>query len=317
MKARTLVATDQYSGLTILAALRQWLPDASWSTVRKHLAARRVLVNGVLCVDEARRIRPGDVIALSAQTRAPLPAARDVKLVRLDADIVVAEKPAGMVTLRHTTERHWSSRKKQRQPTLDDVLIELTGDAKSSRPPRVYSVHRIDRDTSGLLVFARNQTAQERLIQQFKHHTVERTYLAIAHGDVAAQTIESYLVDDRGDGRRGSAPKTGPSANAGKRAVTHLRPLERLREATLLECRLETGRTHQIRIHLSEAGHPVLGDVKYGQSGETTIESRPFPRIALHATTLGFDHPTTEKRQRFESPLPEDLRTLVERLREG
>jgi 23S rRNA pseudouridine1911/1915/1917 synthase len=141
-------------------------------------------------------------------------------------------------------------------------------------------------------------------------HSVERTYLAVAQGAVAAQTFESRLVEDRGDGRRGSTSLPG----AGKRAVTHVRPLERLAGWTLLECRLETGRTHQIRIHLSEAGHLVYGDSKYGPPF-TSEKARRMRGLALHAATLGFDHPSDGRRLSFESRPPKDFEELVGQLR--
>lgn len=314
---RTFVASADQTGLTVLAALRKWLPGVSWSAVRKLLAGRHVLVNGALCLDEARRIKAGESITLCDSTLRPPPVEQDVRLVWFDQEVIVVDKPAGMITLRHAAERNWSAPKKRRQPALDDLLPalvarkeELTA-ARHGRPSPIYSVHRIDRDTSGLLAFARNPQAQQDLIRQFKQHAVERMYLAVAHGDVAARTIESFLVEDRGDGRRGSTPDKG----VGKRAVTRVRPLERLNGFTLLECRLETGRTHQIRIHLSEAGHPLYGDNKYGQTGADPTKTDPPMRLALHAATLGFRHPSSGKLLRFESPLPPDFSSLVNRLR--
>jgi 23S rRNA pseudouridine1911/1915/1917 synthase len=318
---RTFVATAVQSGLTVLAALRQWLPGASWSAVRKLLAGRHVLVNGALCLDEARRIKTGETVTVYGPTLGPPPSVRDVRLVWLDREVIVVDKPAGMMTLRHAAERSWSPTKKQRQPALDDLLPEIVGLRENSPAPSrgrlhsVYSVHRIDRDTSGLLVFARNPECQQILIGQFRKHTVERTYLAVALGDVAAQTFESFLVEDRGDGKRGSATAKGE----GKRAVTHVRPLERLNGFTLLECRLETGRTHQIRIHLSEVGHPLYGDIKYGDvaAREPSGFQDPIalPRLALHAATLGFVHPTSGKLLRFDSTPPPDFSSLIEHLR--
>jgi 23S rRNA pseudouridine1911/1915/1917 synthase len=318
---RTFVATAGQSGLTVLAVLRQWLPGTSWSAVRKLLTGRHVLVNGSLCLDEARRIKAGETVALCGPTLGPPPSVRDVRLVWLDQEVIVVDKPAGMMTLRHAAERSWSPTKKRRQPALDDLLPELIAWQESApaqsrgRLHPVYSVHRIDRDTSGLLVFARNPVCQQILIGQFKTHSVERTYLAVAQGDVAAQTFESFLVEDRGDGKRGSARATGE----GKRAVTHVRPLERLGRFTLLECRLETGRTHQIRIHLSEAGHPLYGDMKYGnaaaQEPSGFQDPTALPRLALHAASLGFLHPNNGKLLRFDSPSPPDFLSLIERLR--
>ncbi|HET6326173.1 MAG TPA: RluA family pseudouridine synthase [Planctomycetaceae bacterium] len=306
------VAAEPHSGRTVLAALRTWLPGQSWSDLRKLLAARRVLINAALCLDEARRLAIGEVVEISGRAQAAPPTADDVRLVWLDDELVVVDKPAGMITLRHPSERDWSSERKRRQPALDDVIPELIArqqhrGRKVTAP--VFSVHRIDRGTSGLLVFARQVPAQQVLIEQFKKHSVERTYLAVARGTLAAQTFESRLVDDRGDGLRGSTSASG----AGKRAVTHVRPIERLGGWTLLECRLETGRTHQIRIHLSEAGHPVYGDSKYGRP--PAANELPTSRLALHATTLGFDHPTAQRRLSFESRPPRDFDALVAALR--
>lgn len=315
--ARTFVATDRESGLTVLAALRQWLPGTSWSEVRKLLRDRRILIGGVLCIDETRRLHAGEAVTSSEHAAPKPPTAREVRIVHLDADIVVAEKPAGMITLRHPAERGWSHRKKQAQPAFDEVLSEKI--AREHRlpdrgdRPRIDSVHRIDRETSGLLVFARNATARRELVGQFKNHSVERTYRALVLGTIGPCTFDSFLIEDRGDGRRGSTTMKG----LGKRAVTHVRPLEKLDRLTLLECRLETGRTHQIRIHLSEAGHPVYGDSKYSSPEELSQRdpSHRHGRMALHAATLGFNHPATGTHMRFESPLPPDFVALLERLR--
>jgi 23S rRNA pseudouridine1911/1915/1917 synthase len=308
------VVDELQAGRTVLAALRTWLPGQSWSALRKLLAGRRVLVNDALCLDEARRLTSGEFVEVSGRAQAAPPTIADVPLVWLDADVVVVEKPAGMITLRHAAERDWSIQRKSRQSALDEVLPVLISrrEARQRSSGRdIHSVHRIDRETSGLLVFARNLPAQQVLIAQFKTHSVERTYLAVARGDLAAQTFESRLVDDRGDGRRGSTSLPG----MGKRAVTHVQPIERLGEWTFLKCGLETGRTHQIRIHLSEAGHPVYGDTKYGPP--RSPDAAPgVNRLALHAATLGFDHPTDGRRLQFESPLPRELQDLVAGLRE-
>jgi 23S rRNA pseudouridine1911/1915/1917 synthase len=314
-KHQRFIATNLQAGLTVLAALRHWLPGTSWSAVRKLLAARRIAVNDVLCLDETRRIKEGDAVMLSDREYQLPPLATDVRVAGIDADVIVVDKPAGMVTLRHAAERNWSAQKRGLQPTLDDVLPELvqrsgSGPSQAKGTARIYSVHRIDRGTSGLLVFARTPQAREHLIKQFRKHAVERTYLALAAGAVEAQTFESFLVEDRGDGRRGSTKAAG----TGKRAVTHVRPVESLNGFTLLECRLETGRTHQIRIHLSEAGHPIYGDTMYGDTPGDS-ESCSFGRLALHAATLGFVHPRSGKLVRFQSPLPGEFARLLEQMR--
>jgi len=179
----------------------------------------------------------------------------------------------------------------------------------------VRAVHRLDRDTSGLMVFARTVPAERGLVQQFRRHTIRRSYLTVVHGHPAAQTIRSHLVRDRGDGRRGST--TLP--NTGQLSVTHLRPLERLGPYELLECRLETGRTHQIRIHLSEAGHFVCGDKVYCQPlfEKPKPDRSGAPRLALHAREIGFLHPISGEPLHFEMELPDDLRDFISRLRKN
>jgi 23S rRNA pseudouridine1911/1915/1917 synthase len=216
-----------------------------------------------------------------------------VQLLHVDPYVAVVDKPSGISTVPFEDER---------DSLVQEVARAL---ARGGRGRRLHVVQRLDRPTSGVLVFARTELAKEVLQAQLRTHTMERMYLAVAHGDVAAQTFRSRLVSDRGDRRRGSGA-------GGRIAVTHVEPLERLRGATLLACRLETGRTHQIRIHLGEAGHPLLGERIYvkGHRG------RPLsaPRLALHAHRLAFDHPADGRRLWFESPLPPDLRALVQAL---
>jgi 23S rRNA pseudouridine1911/1915/1917 synthase len=317
---------------TIAAALRAWLPGTSWSAVRRLLKSRRVTINGNLCMDAGRRLRLTDVAKILPQSAAPPPSEHDIRVRHLDRHVVVVEKPAGMTTTRHSEERDMGPRRRQLQPTLDELLprviakIEGNGGGerrqgrkgeKGKTPTRikgVRAVHRLDRDTSGLLVFARSAAAQIHLERQFRVHTIHRRYLAVVRGPLKAQTIETRLVRDRGDGRRGST--TLP--NVGKRAVTHVRPVERLGDYTLVECRLETGRTHQIRIHLAETGHPLCGDKVYGQPLFQPAEpdTSGAPRLALCAVELGFVHPITGEPMRFETSPPRDFAEFVRRLRD-
>jgi 23S rRNA pseudouridine1911/1915/1917 synthase len=303
---------------TLATALREWLPGKSWSQVRGLIEARRVMLSGNVCVDAARRLRLHDVVKILPHPAAPPPKETDVRVRFLDAHVVVVEKPAGMTTTRHAEERHWPARRRQLQPTLDELLPHVIAKMEKGRrrkgpPPPVRAVHRLDRDTSGLLVFARSVAAERHLAQQFRKHATHRRYLAVARGNVAAQTISTNLVRDRGDGRRGSTKLP----DVGKRAVTHVKPIERIGEYTLVECRLETGRTHQIRIHLAERGHPLCGEKVYQQPlfGEPLPDTSGSPRLALHAAELGFEHPVTGERLRFEMPLPADLREWLGRLR--
>jgi 23S rRNA pseudouridine1911/1915/1917 synthase len=193
--------------------------------------------------------------------------------------------------------------------------VKGKGSGKKNKLPPVRAVHRLDRDTSGLMVFARTIAAQKHLEQQFRKHTTGRRYMAIVHGHVIEQTIESRLVRDRGDGIRGSTSLP----NTGKHSLTHVRPIEKLGDYTLVECRPETGRTHQIRIHLAEIGHPLCGEKIYLQPlfRQPVKDISAAPRLALSAVELTFQHPITGETMHFESPLSADLRQLIKNLRKG
>ncbi len=303
---------------TIAAALREWLPDQSWSEIRRLLKNRRIMLNGNLCVDPRRRLGGKDVVKVLHH---PLPAPvreHDVRVRYLDLHVVVVEKPAGTTSTRHNDESQSPGQRRQLQPTLDEILPRLIAKMDRGRgkggPRPVRAVHRLDRETSGLMVFARTAKAQQHLEHQFRRHTVERRYLAIVEGEIPkAFSIESRLIRDRGDGRRGST--TLP--DVGKPAVTHVRPVERLGAYTLVECRLETGRTHQIRIHLSESGHPLCGDRVYRSPlfRPGRRDRSGAPRLALCAVELGFLHPASEQPMHFEMPLSDDLAEFVEKLR--
>jgi 23S rRNA pseudouridine1911/1915/1917 synthase len=167
------------------------------------------------------------------------------------------------------------------------------------------------------VVFTRTWLAKKSLSNQFRHHSTHRRYLAIADGDVPTQTIRSHLVENRGDGLRGSVEAGRPRAipPGARLAITHVERVEALQGATLIACTLETGRTHQIRIHLSEAGHPLVGERVYIRDAASPSAPIAAPRLMLHAAELGFVHPATERSLRFEEPIPDDMREILERLR--
>lgn len=327
--AQRLHVSPEQDQIPLGVVLKKNLEGKSWSQIRRMLETRHVQVNGNLCVDETRRLSAGDVVKVFPHPLAPPPRQDDVKIRYLDKHLVVVEKPSGMTTLRHSEELTWPKKRKDIAPTLDEVLPRIlaklekrpaaTDDRRrfphGRRPslPQVRAVHRLDRDTSGLMVFARTLQAERHLVQQFRKHTIHRSYLAIVHGEPAAQTIESRLIRDRGDGRRGSTR----DPHDGQRAVTHVRPLERLGPYSLVECRLETGRTHQIRIHLSELGHLVCGDKVYVHRWQAPdFDDRSgAPRLALHAQELGFLHPISGQQVHFTMPLPPDLQAFLRRLR--
>jgi 23S rRNA pseudouridine1911/1915/1917 synthase len=305
-------------GQTVAAVLRTLLPDHSWRQVRQLVAARRVRLNGELLLDDARRVHTGDTLEILARP-APSPRQHEVIVLRhLDEDVVVVEKPSGINTVRHPAERDWTERRKSLSPTLEDLVPPLIARQEGRSPrgqqPRLRIVQRLDKETSGLVVFARTVAAERGLGRQFHAHTVTRRYLAVVPGFVPPQTVRTVLVRDRGDGRRGS----GDDPDQGKEAVTHLDVVERFAGFTLLECRLETGRTHQIRIHLAELDHPICGEKVYNVQRDGTVrpERSEAPRLALHAVELGFRHPVNGAALHWEMPLPQDLAAFVERLRQ-
>jgi 23S rRNA pseudouridine1911/1915/1917 synthase len=324
-------------GATLAAFLRRQMGGVSWSRVQRLVRSRHVLIHGNTCTDVGRRLKAGEVVKVLEVAAAPLPTAADVRVVHVDDDVVVVEKPAGVTTTRHHEEASWPAKRRQAQPTLEELVPDAIGrflaarrrgvarrpgaprgaepDRGRRRIPPVRAVHRIDRETSGLVVFARNVPAARILAEQFRLHTTQRRYIAIAVGRVRQRTIESRLVRDRGDGRRGSG-----EGDDGKVAITHVAPLEHYGDGyTLVECRLETGRTHQIRIHLAESGHPLCGERVYASPARRgrQVDDSQAPRVMLHAAELGFVHPVSGADLRFESPLPDDIRRVIARLRRG
>ncbi|MFO0804194.1 MAG: RluA family pseudouridine synthase [Gemmataceae bacterium] len=306
------------AGHTLAKVLRSRLGGPSWTDVRKLIAARRVKIGDAICSDDARRLKENEVVVLLEHPK-PLPkVAHPERLVvrHLDEHVVVVEKPAGVNTVRHPAELEWSEQRRQLDPTLEDLTQWAIAHRLGRQPKdlvRLRIVHRLDKETSGLIVFGRSGLAEKDLGLQFRKHTVVRRYLAVVAGTLQPQTITSRLVPDRGDGRRGSTTLPG----VGKEAITHVTIEEQLKGYTMLSCRLETGRTHQIRIHLSESGHPVCGDKVYVRkpSGEMFDDKSGAPRLALHATELGFEHPATSEHLHWSMPLPPDLARFVEGLR--
>lgn len=309
MPTRTWTVTAKEAGQTVVDWLRAKLSLPA-GEVQRLLRSRKVRVGGTPCSNPAWRLRAGQRVEVDRP--AAVPAGPRPRIRYLDDDIVVVDKPSGLTTMRHAEDvaEHGPRAKRFLPDTLQDRLPALIADHTGRAPGQVRAVHRLDKETSGLVVFARHVTAERLLGDQFRAHTVERKYLALVRGRAVDARLESSLVKDRGDGRRGSG-------EGGQHAVTHVRVLEELGAFTLVECRLETGRTHQVRIHLGEAGSPLCGERVY----DRPLHGRPLPdgsgieRVALHAATLGLDHPATGRRMNWESPLPADLATALERLR--
>jgi 23S rRNA pseudouridine1911/1915/1917 synthase len=314
----SLTVQETQAGATLAAVLRELLPGTSWSKVRDLCREGRARVNGEPEADSARRLEAGDRVevgppARGAQDRptSSRPTTGEL-IVHLDADVAVVRKPAGLLTVPFTGEE------KDTLLSLSRVAVRRLDAARGAdHGPSLRVVQRLDKETSGLVVFARTVAAQRRLQEQLGEHTVTRRYLAIVHGEARDAIYDTFLVPDRGDGLRGSwgvfrAPRGTPPAQ-GRQAVTHVRVKERLRGATLVTCELETGRQHQIRIHLAEAGFPLVGEAVYIRDYEGPRIAAPRPM--LHAAVLGFVHPRTGKPVQLEDPPPADFDAVLARLR--
>ena len=283
------------------AILRKSFDGSSWAFCRRLVETGKVSVDGVRALDSRTLVPPGAQIEVNPRARRP--GRGDVDLVRLvhyDSQIVVADKPPGVSTVPFDSAE---------RGTFDELVRRALGKLSNQRLPPLGIVHRIDKETSGLVVFARTTIAKRHLKQQFRFHTNHRSYLALALGHVDAGTIQTRLVADSGQGRRGSTDRAG----VGQVATTHVEVVEHFPRATLVRCRLETGRTHQIRIHLAEAGNPLLGERVYGRRPAEDLPS--IPRLMLHAAELGITHPTRETRLDFVSEPPNDFLRVLVRLR--
>ncbi len=288
------------------------LGEVSWSVARKWIETGKIAVNGVQLANATKYIAAGAVI-----TRHPrAPSARTVRvaeaihelIVYVDSSVVVVRKPAGISTVPFGDESPADAER-----TLDAIVRDVLAhkDHLRGRAP-LGVVQRLDKATSGVLVFARSFTAKKHLGNQLRDHSMRRVYVAIVHGDISKRTFRTRLVANRGDGLRGSL-REDERAMEGQVAITHIEPLEKLRGATLVACRLETGRTHQIRIHLSEAGHPIVGDAVYVRKFSGPLIQAP--RLMLHAKELGFVHPRTNEMMVFEEPPPRDFADVLAKLR--
>lgn len=376
-----LDTSDQ--GIVLERALKKRLEGASWGEIRESIRRRKVQVNGNLCLDPVRKVTAKDVVKLWRESLPKPIEASDIRIVHVDDFLVVVEKPAGITSVRHFEERNLPDKRRQLQPTLEELLpLSLLqyflrnsrgerpakklpnspSELKDWRPEdrkslelkleklRVIAVHRLDRDTSGLMLFARTQGVARSLIESFKHHRVLRKYHAVVHGYPEAQSIDTILVRNRGDGHRGTKPTSAVQPTSGskpsvdtessvdaeskidsessgggmqadpteQRAITHIRPIEKIGPYSLIECQLETGRTHQIRIHLSEAGHLLCGDPIYCKLADGTLvqDQSGAPRQALHSATLSFQHPISEEKLEFKMPWPADLHRWLSSLRQ-
>lgn len=276
------------------------MPGKSWNDVRRLVRTGKIFVDGSAVLDPITQVAGGAELEFrqNAPRATRIPSLPRSAILHLDAQLVVVAKPAGISTVPFDENE---------RGTLDQLVMETISERGRRAPLGI--VHRIDKETSGVVVFARTLAAKQGLKNQFRFHTTDRRYVAIAHGSVRDATISSRLVQDRGDGRRGSTE----NPELGREATTHVKLVEALRGASLLECQLETGRTHQIRIHLSERGHPLVGEKVYSKNYRG--ELLPAPRLMLHAQKLAFEHPQTGQRLEFDQPIPADMQAIYAALR--
>jgi len=300
-----------HAGWRLDRALAATVPTLSRERLKALIRSGAVEAGGKAIRDPAIKVRGEE--ALRVAVPEPEPAhnePQDIPLTILfeDEHLLVVDKPAGLVV--HPAAGNFDG-------TLVNALLHhcagrLSGIGGVARPG---IVHRIDKDTSGLLVVAKTDVAHEGLAKQFAAHSIDRRYLAIVSGmpKTGGGSIDAPL------GRSATNRKKIAivEGQRGKRAVTHWKLLEVLRDSALVECRLETGRTHQVRVHMASIGHPLVGDPVYGRSGKThgkILKDLQFHRQALHATELGFTHPVTKHRLSFTSPMPPDMQELMRAL---
>ncbi|MEW6674622.1 MAG: RluA family pseudouridine synthase [Nitrospirota bacterium] len=270
------------------------------SQIQKLIEKGDILVNG-RSVKQNYKIKPGDEITLSLSEEgagSPLiPEPIPLEILYKDNYLVVVNKPAGMVV--YPAAGH------NRGTLMNALLYHCKRLATVGGPLRPGVVHRLDKDTSGVMVVALNDEAYYNLVEQFKHKTINRRYIALVYGDLKGDAGKILLPIGRSESDR---KKMSTRVKKGKEAVTRWRVLERFGNATLIEARLDTGRTHQIRVHFASTGHPVLGDRTYGRKTLT------FPRQMLHAELLGFIHPVTGEYLEFSSPIPSDMALTLSEL---
>ncbi len=328
---KVLTADENAEGRLDAWMTAQLGEEFSRSRVKVLIKEGNVSSRGNVVADPQKKVRPGDIFEINLpEPEDPTPKGEDIPLDILyeDDDLIVVSKPSGLVV--HPAAGNWTG-------TLVNALIHHCGDSLSGiggvRRPGI--VHRLDKDTTGVMVVAKNDVAHRHLSQQFADHgrttPLERAYQAIVWGHPRSLKgmIDAPLGRDTGDRTRRAVKRPG-TADADE-AITHYEVLERFCEkpdatslASLVECHLETGRTHQIRVHMAHIGHPLLGDTVYGAGFKTKANLLPevakkavngFGRQALHAYMLQFEHPRTGEVMRFEVPLPDDLIGLIEALR--
>lgn len=333
------VVPPEHEGQTVAAVVRWLLDGLPWSRARALCRGGRVRHRGRVATDPAARVRAGDEIEV-LRVGASRPRDPEIRLLHVDADVVVVDKPAGLVSVPYAAD--------ERDTLLHRTHAALRRHEGGKHLPPLRVVQRLDKDTTGVLVFARTRRAERGLGLQLRHHDVHRVYLGIAYGRVDDATHDTWLVPDRGDRRRGSWTRGRSRPDSARRAITHVELVEHHSAAdlpwvpsnarppglSLVRCRLRTGRQHQIRIHLGEDHHPLVGERVYDRDydgprlrgfvgdddsrrASKSDDDGPRSRPMLHAAELGFQHPTRDLPLSFVADLPSDFADLLQRMRAG
>ncbi len=276
---------------TLMPFLIGSLKNRSRDNIKSLLRNRQVLVNGEPVSQFNHELKPGDTIVISPARPAGGLMARNMRLVYEDEHLIVIDKNAGLLSMASDNEKYLTA------------YNILSNHVKSQKPSnRIFIVHRLDRDTSGLMMFARSEKIQSLLQRDWKRNVTDRTYVALVEGEVTEPegVIKSYIYESKS-----LVMHSTKNPGKGELAITRYRLLKGGREYSLLEVTLKTGKKNQIRLHLQEIGHSIAGDKKYGAT------TSPIGRLGLHASVLAFIHPVTGKEMRFESRIPAKFRRMV------
>lgn len=302
-RRRNLIVPYEVAGQRLDAALASLISEYSRSRLQTWIRDGRVRLDGRVCTDVKCRLAGGEQLEIEVEPDPELlpdePEDIPLEIVFEDEHILVINKPAGLVV--HPGSGNHSG-------TLLNGL--LAHDPEAAELPRAGIVHRLDKDTSGLMVVARNLVAQTDLVRQLQARTVKRHYAAVVIGCPPEQGTVDVPIDRHPTLRTRMAVIAG-----GREARTHYRLVERLQGSAWIECILDTGRTHQIRVHMAHLGYPLIGDPVYGARRRQPVQAADFPRQALHAFELGLIHPATGRPMHWKVALPDDLVDLIEKLR--
>jgi len=276
---------------TLMPFLLSSLTGKSRDNIKSLLRNRQVLVDGEPVTQFNHELKPGDTVVISAARHTGGLMARNMRLVYEDEHLIVIDKNAGLLSMASDNEKYL---------TAYNILSTYVKSQKPSN--RIFIVHRLDRDTSGLMMFARSEKVQSLLQRDWKHNVTARTYTALVEGEVTEPEgiVKSYIYESKA-----LVMHSTPDPKRGELAITRFRLLKSGKEYSLLEITLETGKKNQIRLHMQETGHSIAGDKKYGAS------TSPIGRLGLHASLLAFIHPVTGREMRFASKVPAKFRRMV------